>query len=74
MSCLLFYAIETMRLSSRFVFVNPGKMLLTVILYCPNSFAIVLDQEATAPRTVFEIPKLFIGIFIEVEIIFIIRP
>jgi hypothetical protein len=55
----------------RCVVVNPGRTLLTVILYRLISFAILLAHDATAPRIVLLTPKFFNGIFTEVEIILI---
>ena len=56
------------------VWVAPGSTLFTVIPNCPNSFAIVLLQLATAPRMVFDTPKLAKGCLTEVEIILMMRP
>ena len=58
----------------REVFVAPGRTLFTVIPYCPNSPARVLLQFATAPRIVFDTPKLGKGCFTEVEMMLIILP
>src|SRR5665647_1912502 len=56
------------------VLVYPGSTLFTVIPNCPNSFAKVFDQLATAPLIVLETPRPTIGCFTEMEIIFTIRP
>ena len=74
LSALVIAAVALIKFSKRFVFVEPGSTLFTVILYCPSSLAIVFAQEATAPRTVFDTPKFFNGIFTEVEMIFMMRP
>ena len=60
--------------SSRRVIVAPGRTLFTVIPNGPNSFANVLDQLATAPRTELDTPSPWIGIFTDVEIMFMILP
>ena len=58
----------------KFVLLNPGNTLLTVIAYPPNSTDNVFAQLATAALIVLETPKPGIGAFTEVEIIFIILP
>lgn len=68
------FALFSSKCCNRCVWVAPGSTLFTVMLYCPNSFANVLAQLATAPLMVFETPNPFRGIFTEVEIIFIILP
>src|SRR5450755_198954 len=60
--------------SSRCVSVSPGRILLTVILYCPISLASVFDQAATASRMVLETPRLGKGVLTEVEMILMILP
>src|SRR6266851_1494166 len=60
--------------SSLWVSVSPGRILFTVILYCPISLASVLAQEATASRIVLDTPRLGRGVFTEVEMILMILP
>ncbi len=57
-----------------FVDVKPGNILLTVILNCPSSLAMVFAHDATAPLVVLETPRLSIGIFTDVEITLMMRP
>src|SRR5450432_1752015 len=57
---------------SRCVSVNPGRILLTVILYWPISLASVFAHAATASRMVFDTPRLANGVFTEVEMILMI--
>src|SRR5207249_2355441 len=67
-------AVVSITEASLWVVILPGKRLLTVILNCPSSLAIVLAHEATAPRIVLDTPKFFKGIFTEVDTILIMRP
>src|SRR5678816_645828 len=69
-----FFAEASMTKASRCVSMFPGKRLLTVILNCPSSLAIVFAHEATAPRIVLDTPKFFNGILTVVEMILMIRP
>ncbi len=69
-----FSAFVFMMVSRRCVLVAPGKTLFTVIPNCPNSFAMVFAHEATAPRIVFDTPRLCNGTFTDVEMILMIRP
>ena len=60
--------------ASRSVSVAPGNRLFTVIPYWPNSLASVLDQFATAPRTVLLTPRLGSGCFTLVLMTLMMRP
>ena len=59
---------------SLFVFVNPGRILFTVIPYSPNSKDKVFAQFATAALMVLETPNPAIGALTEVEIMLTIHP
>ena len=67
-------ALFFIRLLSLSVSVNPGKILLTVIPYSATSLDNVFAQLAIAHRTVLETPRLSMGAFTEIEIIFTILP